>query len=109
MTTVNQMKVSDLKQKFDQKEKFRLIDCREQGEYDTCRIEGSELMPLSQFAQLAPAKLAKDEQIVIHCHHGGRSQRACDYLKSIGYEDVSNLAGGIDAWACEIDESVKRY
>lgn len=109
MKPINQLSVKDLKSKLDAGQKFRLIDCREPDEYELCKIEGAELIPLSQFSAKAPEKLAKDEEVVIHCHHGGRSQRACQYLASLGYENVSNLAGGIDAWSVEIDENVKRY
>ena len=109
MNPIKQMKVAELKQKLDAGEKFRLIDCREQDEYDLCKIPGAELIPLSQFPAKAPEALAKNEEIVIHCHHGGRSQRAAQYLSSLGFENVSNLAGGIDAWSLEIDSNVKRY
>ncbi len=109
MTKVKQLTVNELKVKLDNKENFRLIDCREPHEYDIAKIEGAVLMPLSQLAQKAPAELKQDEEIVIHCHHGGRSQRACEYLASIGYGNVSNLQGGIDAWAVEVDSKVQRY
>ena len=109
MQPVKQMTVQDLKNKLDLGEKFRLIDCREANEYELCNIKGAELISLSQFPAKAPELLKKEDEIVIHCHHGGRSQRACQYLASLGYENVTNLTGGIDAWAVEIDGSVKRY
>lgn len=108
MSQIKQLSVKDLKAKFDKKENFKLVDVREQDEYNTCHIEGSTLIPLSQFPTRA-GELKKDATIVIHCHHGGRSQRACDYLARLGYENVSNLAGGIDAWSEEIDPNVRRY
>lgn len=109
MPAIKQIAVEDLKAKLDQKGNFRLVDVREKDEYDTCRIEGSVLIPLSQFANRAPQELKPDEEIVIHCHHGGRSQRACEYLTGMGYKNVSNLAGGIDAWSLKVDSAVKRY
>jgi rhodanese-related sulfurtransferase len=109
MQPIKQLSVTELKAKQDAGENFCLIDCREPDEYELCKIEGSQLIPLSQFSTLAPKQLAKDQEIVIHCHHGGRSQRACQYLASLGFANVSNLAGGIDAWAVEIDNKVKRY
>lgn len=105
---IQQLNVKDLKAKLDKKENVKLIDVREQDEYNTCHIEGSTLIPLSQFPARA-TELKKEEAIVIHCHHGGRSQRACDYLARLGYENVSNLAGGIDSWSVEIDPKVPRY
>ncbi|TLD69575.1 rhodanese [Phragmitibacter flavus] len=89
---------------------FRLVDVREQDEYEICRLPGSELIPLSNFADLAPGKLGeKSETIVVYCHHGMRSQRAANWLRQQGYEDVINLTGGIDAWSETVDASVPRY
>lgn len=107
--TVNQISVEQLKEKMNRKESFRLIDVREEREYQTARIEGSVLVPLSQFAQKAPKELKPEEELVVHCHHGGRSQRACEFLKAQGFKNVSNLAGGIDAWSLKIDSKVPRY
>jgi rhodanese-related sulfurtransferase len=69
----------------------------------------AELIPLSQFQARASSELAPDEKLVLYCHHGIRSARAQDYLKSQGYADVLNLTGGIDAWAVQVDPSMKRY
>ncbi|MBX7149917.1 rhodanese [bacterium] len=109
MQNIKQISVTDLKAKLDNKDNFILVDVREQDEYETARIEGATLIPLSQFPARAPKELKQDQSIVIHCHHGGRSQRACMLLASMGYKDVSNVAGGIDAWSLEIDPSVARY
>jgi rhodanese-related sulfurtransferase len=46
---------------------------------------------------------------LIHCHHGGRSGNATEFLLRNGYTDVTNVAGGIDAWSQEIDSSIRRY
>ena len=108
MSAIKQLSVQDLRAKFDKKENFRLVDVRQEDEHKICRIEGSALIPLSQFPARA-GELKKGEEIVIHCHHGGRSERACDYLARLGYENVSNLAGGIDAWSLEVDPHVPRY
>ena len=91
-------------------EKFRLVDVRELDEWNTVKIDGAELIPLSQFQQQAPTKLDDpDEKIVLCCHHGMRSARAQGYLKSQGYTQVINLTGGIDAWAQSVDPAMKRY
>lgn len=109
MSQVKQITVSEVSQKLDKKEKFKLVDVREQQEYDLCRIEGSLLIPLSEFQARAEEELNQDEEIVIHCHHGGRSQQACEYLVSQGYQNVSNLQGGIHAWSVEVDSKMARY
>jgi len=88
----------------------RLIDVREADEFEIARIPSAELMPLSQWPALALEKLTELTQpLLIQCHHGGRSARAADFLLRNGFTDVTNLAGGIDAWSLEIDPSVPRY
>lgn len=88
---VEQMSVQDLKSKLDQNDELILVDCREQDENQFCKIEGSVLIPLSQFQDEFSKHLNKDQNIVVHCHHGGRSQKACEYLVSQGFEKVANL------------------
>ncbi len=109
MIQIKQISVEELKQKMDSKESFRLIDVREEGEYQTAHIEGSILIPLSQFGQRATLELKPDEELIIHCHHGGRSQRACEYLAGQGFKNMANLSGGIDAWSIKVDPKVPRY
>ena len=88
----------------------RLIDVREPDEWEHSRIPGAELLPLSQWPQLAIEKLTdKNQELLIHCHHGGRSARATAWLLGQGFTNVKNVAGGIDAWSTEIDASVPRY
>ena len=88
----------------------RLIDVRETDEFEVARIPGAELLPLSQWPALAAEKLTDPAQpLILHCHHGGRSGRAAEFLLRNGFTDVTNLAGGIDAWSQEIDPSVPRY
>ncbi|HEY7182133.1 MAG TPA: rhodanese-like domain-containing protein [Blastocatellia bacterium] len=99
----------ELKAKQDAGEKFRLIDVREPSEYRTAMIAGSELKPLGQIPNWANELVDKDEEIVLHCHHGMRSDRACQYLAAQGFTNVKNLIGGIDDWSLKVDPSVPRY
>ena len=87
-----------------------LLDVRETEEYATAKISGSVLIPLGEISARAQEALPdKTAHIVVHCHHGMRSARAVEYLQHIGYTNVQNLAGGIDAWSREIDPSVPIY
>jgi rhodanese-related sulfurtransferase len=100
---------AEVKQKIDRGDTFRLIDVREPGEYATARIEGAELLPLSN-AQRWIQTLSPDEEIVVFCHHGGRSQQVASYLASqLGFANVANMVGGIDDWSRRIDRTVPRY
>ena len=89
---------------------FRLIDVREEDEFAICKLDWAELIPLSTLADQAPVRLFdKDRPIVVYCHHGMRSSHAAMLLTQLGYENVYNLTGGIDAWADLIDPTMKRY
>lgn len=100
---------AELKAKRDAGTPLRLIDVREPAEYQTAHITGAELRPLGQIAQWAAQLPNKDEEIVLHCHHGMRSDRACQYLAAQGFTNVHNLSGGIDEWSLQIDPQVPRY
>jgi rhodanese-related sulfurtransferase len=90
-------------------EKLRLVDVREPDEWAFNRLPQAELIPLSQFQQRATMELSPDEPTILYCHHGMRSARAQSYLKAQGYGNVLNLTGGIDAWAIQVDPTMKRY
>lgn len=100
---------TELKARLDQGEKFRLIDVREPDEWAIARLPQAELIPLSQFQLRATTELSPEETLVLYCHHGMRSGRAQGYLKARGYANVINLAGGIDAWALQVEPTMKRY
>ena len=101
--------VTELKAGMDAGGKFRLIDVREPVEYDIARIAGAELKPLGQIANWAQQLSDKDEEIILHCHHGMRSAQACEFLSRQGFTNVKNLSGGIDAWSRQVDPTVPLY
>jgi monothiol glutaredoxin len=53
--------------------------------------------------------LPKDLPIAFLCHHGQSSRQAAEYFRGLGFHDLHNVEGGIDAWSVEIDPSVPRY
>lgn len=102
--------VEALKAKLDNKEDFVLIDVRENFEYEIANIEGARLIPLGEIEKRLEELLPfKNKEIVAHCHHGGRSRRALEFLKSKGFASLKNVEGGIDAWSLSIDSTVPRY
>jgi adenylyltransferase/sulfurtransferase len=101
--------VEELKARQDANEKFRLIDVREPHEYQAARIEGAELKPLGRIMQWASELGDMDQEIILHCHHGMRSDRACQFLAAQGFTKLKNLLGGIDEWSLKIDPGVPRY
>lgn len=89
---------------------FLLLDVREREEFALAKIEGAELIPLSELGhRLEELTPHQDRHIVVHCHHGGRSMRVTEALRSRGFARVQNMAGGIDDWSQQIDATVPRY
>lgn len=85
-----------------------LLDVREPWEYNICRIEGSINIPMQDI----PARLQEldDEQaLVAICHHGMRSAQVAMFLERQGFKDVTNLSGGVAAWAAQVDPSMPQY
>ncbi|MBL8665140.1 MAG: hypothetical protein JNM29_20060 [Candidatus Odyssella sp.] len=102
-----EVSVHDLKRALDEGS-ATVVDVREAWEAEIAKIEGARLVPLGEFAARA-AELPRDTPILVLCHHGGRSMQATQWLRRNGYDKVSNVAGGIDAWSREIDPAVPRY
>lgn len=99
-----------VKKRLDAGDDFWFIDCREPGEYETCKIAGATLVPMSQLAdRAAELEPHRHREIIVHCHHGGRSLRVANWLRKNGFEKARSMAGGIDQWSLEIDPSVPRY
>jgi len=91
-------------------ERFLLLDVREPPEFEAARIAGAELLPLGQLeARRSEIEPWRQGRIVVFCHKGGRSARACEWLRQEGFGDVLNLSGGIDAWSLTVDPGVPRY
>jgi adenylyltransferase/sulfurtransferase len=97
-----------LKQKLDAGEAPVVLDVREPNEYQINRIAGSVLIPLGELPRRYQ-ELPRDRQIVAQCKMGGRSAKAMEFLKSVGFEDVLNLRGGILEWIDTVDPSQPKY
>jgi adenylyltransferase/sulfurtransferase len=98
----------DLHRERGRKPNLFLLDVREPREAEIASIEGARLIPLREL----PSRLAEipsHAEIVTHCHHGQRSLKAREILVGAGFANVRSLAGGIDAWAREVDPDVPRY
>lgn len=101
--------VSQLKERLDQRDaKPLLLDVREPWEFAICHIEGSRLLPMRQIPN-AVDDLDDEQEIVVICHTGVRSLQVCYYLQHEGFANVSNLTGGVHAWATTIDSQMPTY
>ena len=85
-----------------------LLDVREPWEFRICQIEGSQLVPMGQLPASLKALDPARETVVI-CHHGIRSRQVAMYLDYQGFDRVINLAGGVDAWARDVDHRMATY
>lgn len=98
-----------VKARLDAGEALRLVDVREPGEFDLCRIEGARLIPMNSIP-LHLHELDNDgPPLIVFCHHGVRSLAVADWLRRQGVENCQSMSGGIDLWSREVDPSVPRY
>ncbi|MFM7603934.1 MAG: rhodanese-like domain-containing protein [Prosthecobacter sp.] len=88
----------------------RLIDCREQDEWQICHLQGALLVPMSRIAELAPQCFTDpQEHLIVYCHHGMRSLRVTQWLRQQGFVNTQSMHGGIDAWAQHVEPEMARY
>ena len=92
-----------------QSSQAKLVDVREAWEYATAKIDGSQLIPMGEFAARAHQELDPDDRLLILCHHGARSLSVTNWLRQQGFDGAQSVAGGIDAWSREIDPQIPRY
>jgi len=111
---ISQIRPADLESWLQQHQGARpiVLDVREPWEIETAhvKVSGFELVSIPMAAMPARlAELQKDRPIACLCHLGGRSMQVAMFLEHHGFEDVTNLAGGIHAWSLERDPAVPMY
>jgi sulfur-carrier protein adenylyltransferase/sulfurtransferase len=107
-TITDEMQPRELKERLDRGEPIVIVDVREPQEYQINRIEGSRLIPLGELPQRFE-ELDENAAIVMQCKSGVRSAKATGFLRSIGFKNVRNLAGGILGWIDQVDPSQPKY
>ncbi len=85
-----------------------LLDVREKWEFDTCHLPGAILMSMNTVPTRFQ-ELDEEAQIVCICHHGARSMNVANWLERQGFGQVINLAGGVHAWALQVDSTMPTY
>jgi len=104
----DEMQPRELKERLDRGEPLVIVDVREPQEYQINRIEGSTLIPLGELPQRYE-ELDPNAAIVMQCRSGARSAKATGFLRSIGFKNVRNLAGGILGWIDQVDPTQPKY
>ena len=102
---------TEVKRRTDAGEAIRLIDVREPFEHAIASVAASELIPMGTVpAQVTHLEAeADDATLIVFCHHGVRSLRVVNWLREQGIPNCQSMAGGIDAWSAEVDQTVPRY
>ena len=99
----------ELKQLIDQGgDPVTLVDVREPHEYEIVSLEGSVLMPMNEVIERV-SEIPQSGTVVVLCKVGARSAEVLRWLHSVGLTNTKHLAGGIDAWAAQVDPSMPRY
>jgi adenylyltransferase/sulfurtransferase len=101
---------TQLKEMFDSGKDFALIDVRDPHEFEIVRIPGSTLIPKDRIVSgEALAEIPQDRPVVLHCRSGARSADALAALHKAGFKDAVHVAGGVLAWAKQVDPSLPTY
>jgi rhodanese-related sulfurtransferase len=116
MIGIPEISVQEVAAKRANGDNFILMDVREDKELIYANLgEGVTHVPLSDIAERRLEALPdnirqnQDAEIVVLCHHGNRSGQVTGWLLQQGWTNVLNIAGGIDAYALQVDSSIGRY
>lgn len=112
-----EVSVHDVAAKQKEESEFLLVDVREPNELELASLPDEDFinMPLSELRErrldAIPQDLRQNKEmdVVLFCHKGLRSAQVTVFLRQQGWSNAVSMAGGIDAWADEIDESVGKY
>jgi rhodanese-related sulfurtransferase len=106
---IPEITATELKKRLDSGADIQIIDVREPHEVAIAKIPNSIHIPLAQIVNRI-SEIDPGRETVVHCKMGGRSARAIEALKRSGFRgNLTNLKGGIIAWANEVDPSLPKY
>jgi sulfur-carrier protein adenylyltransferase/sulfurtransferase len=98
----------EVKELMDSGEPVTLVDVREPHEYEIVHLDDSVLIPMNQMIERV-SEIPQAGNVIVLCKVGARSAEVLKWLHSVGLTNTKHLAGGIDAWAAQIDQSLPRY
>jgi molybdopterin/thiamine biosynthesis adenylyltransferase/rhodanese-related sulfurtransferase len=105
----DEVSVQEMKKALDDaKLNIKVVDVRDQDEYQIAHVKGTTLIPLGSLPQRF-TELDPNQQVYLHCKSGKRSMKALQFLREQGFKYVKSVKGGIEAWSDEIDHSVAKY
>jgi len=107
-SNIEEVTVQELSATLDRGDDVTLLDVREPHEWQICHIETAQLLPLSELTARMH-ELDTSRKYYVHCKSGVRSAQAIEQLQEAGFTRLKNVAGGIQAWAEEIDPTMPTY
>jgi rhodanese-related sulfurtransferase len=108
MADIGEIEPKELRRRLDRDDRVSVLDVREPSEVAIAPFPGSINVPMGDIPSRI-GELDPDAEWVVVCHHGIRSAQVAIYLARNGFERVSNLRGGIEAWSLDVDPTVPRY
>lgn len=106
--TIEQLTPTDFIDRRDSGELWQLLDVRETWEVNLASVVGALCIPMGEVIDRV-AEIDSSAGVAVMCHSGGRSARVAEFLVQNGFKRVANIAGGIDTWAQDVDQSIPRY
>ena len=103
---VKSLDVHALKRRLDSGD-ITVIDVRSARDRAIAPFAGADVLEPDTHERLTA--LPKDTPLAFICHHGNSSRQAAEHFRGLGFHDLYNVEGGIDAWAEQVDPSVPRY
>lgn len=106
-----EISATELKERLDRGEEMVLLDIRNAYELDLANLENSSIhIPQDQLmARVDELSPYVEQDVVVYCRTGNRSQGCVQFLKSKGFKKVFNLTGGLHAWSDDVDPAVMKY
>lgn len=108
--------MQEIARKIANREDFFVLDVRETWELALAQLKNGRVIhaPISQLSRqgvhaLPEEVMDKEQEIVVICHHGVRSAEVTAWLLRQGWQKVYSMAGGVDAYAAQIDPSIGKY
>lgn len=93
----------DVKERLKRGEKLTIVDVREDEEVATGKIPGAKHIRLNDLPQRYK-EIDPGEETIMVCRSGNRSAVACEYLYGLGYRNVKNMMGGMNAWGGDVEK-----
>ena len=115
-SAVPEISVQEVARKIATREDFTVLDVRETWELARAQLKDGRVIhaPMSQLSRrgvhaLPEEVVDKEQEIVVVCHHGVRSAEVTAWLLRQGWQNVHSMAGGVDAYAAQVDPSIGKY